>query len=100
MHEVREKNGREITYTPDESIVGSRISAVCVISFELFFSVTQELINFSLFNPPSPSLFTVRLYHRIAYSLCTLFIFLEMCTGDEGMAEDKKRDATGKYRYE
>lgn len=53
-HEIRERKGGGITHTPDENMVGSQISAVCAVSFELFFSATQELINFSLFNPPSP----------------------------------------------
>jgi len=72
-HEIRERNGGGITHTPDENMVGSQISAVCAISFELFFSATQELINFSLFNPPSPFLIAVRLCHRIAYSLCVIY---------------------------
>lgn len=50
----REGRRRDYIHPRNESIVGSQISAVCAISFELFFSVTQELINFSLFNPPVP----------------------------------------------
>lgn len=102
-HEIRERKGGGITHTPDENMVGSQISAVCAVSFELFFSATQELINFSLFNLPPPptgahSLVAVRLCHRIAYSLCAIYFFANNIHRREGAAGNKKRGATGRYR--
>jgi len=90
------EEGRGIIRTPGENTVGSRVSAVCAISFELFFSATQELINFSLFNPllPQPRSAEVPLHRSHRYSLYVIYFSESAQEKQRGHQRQEKEGAT------